>query len=98
MEWERIPLSTAARIAVEGTLPLRESVLGGGDDYELLFTAPETAAGDLARISDRLGLPLTAVGRITKPDEERMGRKQGVRIVDGAGIEIPLPSGGYRHF
>ncbi len=98
LEWERIPLSPAARVAVEGTPPLRESVLGGGDDYELLFAAPETAAGDLALISDRLGLPLTAVGRIAKPDKEKMGRKPGVRIVDGTGAEIPLPSSGYRHF
>ena len=41
-----------------------ELALAGGDDYELLFTVPETAAGRLDALSRELEVPLTRIGRI----------------------------------
>lgn len=98
VEWERLPLSPAAAAAVDRAPGLRQTVLGGGDDYELLFTAPGSAAGDLARISARLGLPLTAIGRITGREADPRGAGGRVRVLDGEGMEIIVASGGYRHF
>lgn len=39
-------------------------LLGGGDDYELLFTAPPNARDSIDLLSQRLSLPLTRIGRM----------------------------------
>ncbi len=90
LEAAAVPLSPAARAALASDGGLVESVLAGGDDYELLFTAPPAAETALARLGRRLGLPLTRIGRI--------GRGAGVRVLDEAGREVKLARTGYRHF
>ncbi|HEU0113687.1 MAG TPA: thiamine-phosphate kinase, partial [Thermomicrobiales bacterium] len=42
----------------------RELALRGGEDYELLFTAPAAAFARIATNADRLGVPVTAIGEI----------------------------------
>jgi len=63
--------------------------LHGGEDYELLFTAPAAA-----RVPRRIeGLPVTAVGRIR-------ARKTGTRLITlrtEKGL-VPLESQGWEHF
>ena len=85
-----LPLSPAARqlAAAEPDLPARLAT--AGDDYELLFTAPPKAADQIRQLSQELGLPITAIGRVEKG--------AGVRLVDGAGKEVSLAETGYRHF
>jgi thiamine-monophosphate kinase len=39
-------------------------VLAGGDDYELLFTAPPAARAAIEALAAPLGLPLSRVGSI----------------------------------
>lgn len=39
-------------------------LLGGGDDYELLFTAPSTARERILDVGNRLALPLTRIGQM----------------------------------
>ena len=41
-----------------------ECLLAGGDDYELCFTAPQSAEPSLQALSVELGLALTRIGRI----------------------------------
>ena len=41
-----------------------ECMLAGGDDYELLFTAPASRAAEVHALSAALALPLTRIGRI----------------------------------
>jgi len=89
VEAASVPLSTAAAAALAIDPQMRDAVLGGGDDYELLFTAPPDAAPSIAALAAGLGLPLTAIGRI------EAGR--GVRVVDAAGAEIALARAGYTH-
>jgi thiamine-monophosphate kinase len=63
IEVEKLPLSPAARRAIEARPELVQSVLGGGDDYELLFAAASpryTAIGKIeagagVRVIDRTG-------------------------------------------
>jgi thiamine-monophosphate kinase len=64
--------------------------LSGGDDYELLFAAPQSRRTDLQRLSDRLDIPLTRIGRF----ETGRGRA----IVDSSGRELGTTLGGYDHF
>lgn len=87
IEADRLPLSPAARAALPavGLAP----VLGGGDDYELVFTVAPGDRRRVAGLAGELELALTEIGRI------RRGR--GVRVVDRDGREIPVPEPGYRH-
>lgn len=39
-------------------------VLGGGDDYELCFTAPSQRAPEIMTIATALGVPCTRIGRV----------------------------------
>jgi thiamine-monophosphate kinase len=63
-----------------------EFALHGGEDYELLFTAPAKK-----RIPVRIaGIPITPIGRITR------GRK--ILLLNRAGIGQELRPGGWEHF
>jgi len=41
----------------------RDAYLSGGDDYELVFTAPAMNHADILALSEQLSLPLTCIGR-----------------------------------
>jgi thiamine-monophosphate kinase len=86
-----LPLSAAAAVAIGATPALHFAALGGGDDYELLLTAPPSAAPTLARLAAETGVALTRIGRIVR-------EPRGVRVFDRQGLPIQVPSGGYRHF
>lgn len=44
---------------------IRQSILAGGDDYELIFTAPATQRLAIKLLSEQLQLPLTIIGNTT---------------------------------
>lgn len=48
-----------------------QTILHGGDDYELIFTAPPAAQTSLQEMARFLALPLTAIGIVT--EEQTMG-------------------------
>jgi thiamine-monophosphate kinase len=52
-----------------------DGLLAGGDDYELLFTAPVAHRAQVLQVGDALGLPVSRIGRI-----EARG---GLRLVRG---------------
>ncbi len=84
LETARLPLSAAVRAALSADPSLLETILTGGDDYEILFTAPASARKKLAR------LPVTEIGRIER------GRR--ITVLDGGGELMTLTKAGYRHF
>lgn len=86
--WESIPLSKAAQSVVFPAF--QETILAGGDDYELLFTAPSHAAKQLAKAAGMTNIPITRIGQVTAGKSSR--------IVDKDGHEIFLPRKGYMHF
>jgi thiamine-monophosphate kinase len=90
VELASLPLSPAARIIVDREPGVRTELATGGDDYELLFTAPAGSTKAIDELSSVLGLPITRIGRI-EPGE-------GVRLVDAEGRTIPAGESGYRHF
>jgi thiamine-monophosphate kinase len=90
VELMALPLSAAARAAVAAEPGLRPHLATGGDDYELLFTAPENAAAAIAALSARFGLPLTPIGRVETAT--------GVRLVDADSRAVATGTAGWRHF
>ncbi|MEI9982647.1 MAG: thiamine-phosphate kinase [Aliidongia sp.] len=79
-----LPLSTAATSVLAEAVEHVETVLTGGDDYELLFTAPPDAA-----LPEIPGVPVTAIGRIEAGS--------GARVLDRDGGDLPLGRRGFRH-
>jgi thiamine-monophosphate kinase len=55
IELADIPLSQAARAALDADPSLEETIFCGGDDYEILCAAPEAAASMLAGFATRIG-------------------------------------------
>jgi thiamine-monophosphate kinase len=64
--------------------------LSGGDDYELCFTAPQSARASIEALGTRLDLRLKRIG------EMRAG--QGVSVLDAHGQAMALKSSGFDHF
>jgi thiamine-monophosphate kinase len=85
-----LPLSPAAREIAGADAALHAQLATGGDDYELLFTAPPEAGAEIAGLAQSLTLPITEIGTIEPGD--------GVRLVDDAGKEIPVATAGWQHF
>lgn len=64
IEKNRLPVSSALRcFASRAGLDPIDLLLGGGDDYELLFTVPPAQEGRLAERAAAFGVPVTRVGR-----------------------------------
>jgi thiamine-monophosphate kinase len=85
-----LPFSDAARAALAHAPDLIDRTLGGGDDYEILFTAPPQVAPKLADLAGKAGIPLTRIGR--------MAAGEGVQIRAGNGRLRRLTAGGWSHF
>lgn len=86
IEFSLLPVSDLIK-AIE---LLQHCALSGGDDYELCFTASAAHHVEILRISERLNLPLTCIGKIVA------GR--GCLVHDAAGNPLNLESAGYDHF
>ena len=69
----------------------RRCLLGGGDDYELLFAAPAARRADVDAISASLGLALHRIGTLT-PEPATLWLRQ------GDGRLVPGTRSGYDHF
>jgi len=87
---ESVPLSGAARAAVTEDAALWPKILGGGDDYELLFTVPTGQEAAIGEIALDLGLDLSRIGEITEG--------KGVEVEDAQDLGLDLSDPGYRHF
>jgi thiamine-monophosphate kinase len=85
-----LPLSHAAKAAVDADPALHPLLATGGDDYELLFTAPPEAKAEIAALSHGLALPITEIGAITAG--------AGVKLVAADGAPIATKTAGWRHF
>lgn len=90
---ERLPISEAARAAAKavGRNPL-EWALGGGEDYELLFTAPPDRVEELASlVLTETGTPVSVIGEIVPAEK-------GIRVVGEGGEPLSLEREGWDHF
>jgi len=88
IELERLPASPAlARFPVATRWPWQA---GGGDDYELCFSAPPERRDAVRQALQDAATPATRIGRIVAGEV--------VRALDPAGAEWRSPRGGYAHF
>jgi len=90
---EAVPVSPAlSYYCQELRLDTLKFALDGGEDYELLFTAPLRRLKEvLRRVPGGTGVAITPIGRIVP-------RSRGVRLVDPQGRRRPLVPGGFDHF
>jgi thiamine-monophosphate kinase len=66
-------------------------VLHGGEDYELLFTVPPAASGEIERLTSTFDVAARRIGTVL---EAHAGRW----LVDAAGRRTPLCAEGWDHF
>ena len=90
-----VPLSPAARVAISGDPKRLATALTGGDDYELLFTAPPAAAIRIGELSRSFGTPITPIGRTRAL---RAGDLPRVVVLDSLGRTLRFASEGWTHF
>jgi thiamine-monophosphate kinase len=68
----------------------RLCTLSGGDDYELVFTAPAEAAQAVEAAARQAGVAVTRIGQVEA--------EAGVRLVDGSGRPLVGPFSSFDHF
>ena len=83
---DRVPADEYLRRAYpDGWLSL---ALSGGEDYELLFTAPSAVMNEIRSAVD---VPVSVIGEVVSDG-------QGVTVVDQLGTPLPVETGGWDHF
>ena len=91
VEAAALPLSDAARAAVEADPALLSLALSGGDDYELLFAAPPERSGEVLARAAAAGTAVTPIGAFVEGPPAVVARG-----ADGA--PVPAQQGGWSHF
>jgi thiamine-monophosphate kinase len=91
VEVARVPLSDAARKALAVEPNLVETVLTGGDDYEIIATVPEQELADLRGAAAQAGVALAEIGHIVAGEGE-------TRFTDGDGRRLHFKHASYSHF
>ncbi|HEX7718274.1 MAG TPA: thiamine-phosphate kinase [Woeseiaceae bacterium] len=88
LDLDRLPLSVPLRRHY-GEERALQFALGGGDDYELCFTAHSRHEAKIQAIGEELGLPVTRIGTLQSGSQ---------LICRRDGQEVEYESGGYKHF
>ncbi len=90
IEVAKVPLSKAARTAVIADPRALQTVLTGGDDFEVIATVPARALAAFQAMARRAGVPVTEIGCVTAG--------QGARFVDADGRELRFKRASFSHF
>ncbi|MEI6985390.1 MAG: thiamine-phosphate kinase [Rhodospirillaceae bacterium] len=92
IESAHLPLSEPTRALIAARPELLATVLNGGDDYELVFTAPPDRVQAIADLAARLETTVTEIGRLER------GSAGEVRVVDETGKPLTPLGRGWDHF
>jgi thiamine-monophosphate kinase len=88
---EHLPLSDAARAALAAEPAVLETIITGGDDYEILATAASTNVGPLCKEASARGVAISVIGRVASGDG-------GVQVINPTGKPIGLRRRSFSHF
>jgi thiamine-monophosphate kinase len=86
-----IPLSSAARDLVSRGVVGLETLIAGGDDYEILCTLPEDRVAAFAQAARDAGVDVSSIGTVAAGSAVP-------KFIDGQGREIALECRSYSHF
>lgn len=86
----RLPKSDAARVLLQQQPDLGGLVWSGGDDYQVLFTAPSGAAEEIQKIANESNTLVTNIGEVKEGS--------GVQLLDHNEEIVQITSGGFEHF
>jgi len=85
------PGAAPAFDAAFGTDFAAQCVLGGGDDYELVFTAPESKRLAVTQAAELSATPVTRIGKVVSA--------HGITLMDTSGKVLPrLDAGDFASF
>ncbi|MFZ3035236.1 MAG: thiamine-phosphate kinase [Parvibaculum sp.] len=91
VEVARVPVSEGAQECLDVSPIWLETILTGGDDYELLFTASPSAAHHIDSAALQINLRVTRIGKLVDAAE-------GIAAVDAHGRAFSFKQTGFRHF
>jgi thiamine-monophosphate kinase len=86
-----IPLSAAAATVLARGATSIETLVSGGDDYEVLCAISENRFEGFARAAGLAGVAVTSIGTV-------IAGASAPKLLDAQGREIPLPHLSYSHF
>jgi thiamine-monophosphate kinase len=90
IEVARVPLSDAGKLALTAEPASIETILTGGDDYEILCTMPPEKFTSFRAAADAAGVPVTEIGR--------MVAGEGARFLDANGNALVFARPSFSHF
>jgi thiamine-monophosphate kinase len=89
---DRIPLSWPYKKCIHSfSRDPRQLALSGGEDYELLFTAPPKMRKRISNLARLLEIPITHIGDV-------LPQKEGLRVIRADGKEYSPSRLGFEHF
>ncbi|CUQ68113.1 thiamine-phosphate kinase [Candidatus Nitrospira inopinata] len=92
IDGDALPISASCRAYAESRrLSPVDLAVAGGEDYELLFTAPPRMHATIERQARARGFQITRIGTVRH-------RRFGIRMKDTDGITRPMPVTSYEHF
>lgn len=90
VEVGKVPLSDAARVVLDADPSLTETILAGGDDYEVLCTVPPGKVESFRAAAAAANVGLTDIGAISQGE--------GARFLDAENKPLTLSRLSYSHF
>jgi thiamine-monophosphate kinase len=90
LDWEKLPRAKAIAGCPDKALA-DDCLLAGGDDYELVFTAPTGKRGQIEALGKELGIPLALIGATVAGDPV-------VSLRDARDKLVSSPHKGFDHF
>jgi thiamine-monophosphate kinase len=91
IDLESIPLSAVARDLLARGIVGIETLIAGGDDYEILCTVADNSVDAFAQAAQRAGVAVSSIGMV-------VAGAAAPKFLDGQGSEIVLKRRSYSHF
>lgn len=85
-----VPMSEAAKVVVASETAALETILTGGDDYEVVCTVPKAKAESFCSAAKTAGVPVSDIGAIVAGER--------ARFIDAAGKPLVFTRNSFSHF